>query len=202
MFTGLIEKISKIRDRSLISLTIDNVFEEGSIKTGDSLAVNGVCLTVSSFSEKSLIFEVSPETFSRTNLKLIPLESFVNLERALKLGERLGGHFVSGHVDASARLKSVSRQGDFRLMRFTCHQSPFLVEKGSVAVNGVSLTCYSISSGSFLVSVIGHTLKSTNLQYLNAGDNVNIEFDILAKYALGGKKNHINTEFLKENGFL
>lgn len=202
MFTGLIEKISKIRARTLSSLSVDNVFEDGSIRTGDSVAVNGVCLTVSRFNAKTLIFEVSPETFSRTNLKFIPLGSFVNLERALKADARLGGHFVSGHVDAAGILESVSSQGDFRLMRFRGPESPFLIEKGSVAVNGVSLTSYNISCGSFLVSVINHTLKSTNLQYLNAGDRVNIEFDLLAKYALSGKKSRIDKEFLKENGFL
>ncbi len=201
MFTGLIEKTAKFIEKKNGFLKIENPFGS-EVTKGDSIAVNGVCLTVDSLDKEKLIFSVSNETLSRTNLGLLKTLSVVNLERALKLSDRLGGHFVTGHVDSLGELEKNSIDGNSRIMKFTYPNSSFTVEKGSIAVNGISLTCYDIRNGSFRVSVIAHTFENTNLKFMRVRDKVNLEFDLLAKYSKNtAKVSNITKDFLKENGF-
>ncbi|HXI03370.1 MAG TPA: riboflavin synthase, partial [Candidatus Saccharimonadales bacterium] len=145
---------------------------------------NGTCLTVIAADADGVHMDVSPETVRVTSLAGLKRGSLVNLERPVRADARMGGHFVQGHVDATAAVRSIRRGGEFTEMAFEAPRAlrPFLVEKGSVAVNGVSLTVASLRGGRFTVALIPHTLKETNLSSLKSGSKVNIEVDILAKY--------------------
>jgi len=151
---------------------------------GDSVAVNGCCLTVSAQREDQLTFDLLEETLDRTNLKQLRRESLVNLERALVAGAPLGGHFVQGHVDCSSKVISFERSGtDHRLeVDLPPDFAHYAAYKGSIAINGISLTIAELLPKSFAVWIIPHTKRHTNIDVLQAGDIVNIEFDILAKY--------------------
>jgi riboflavin synthase len=151
---------------------------------GDSVSVNGCCLTISSRREEQLTFDLLEETLERTNLKQLRRESPVNLERALVAGAPLGGHFVQGHIDCAAKVISFERTGeDYRLeMDLPADFAHYAAYKGSVAVNGISLTIAELTEKSFAVWIIPHTKRRTNLDKIQGGDLVNIEFDILAKY--------------------
>ncbi|GAJ00893.1 unnamed protein product, partial [marine sediment metagenome] len=174
---------------------------------GGSIAVNGVCLTITSFNTNTFSIDIMRETKERTNLGLLSIGDRVNLEMSLTLGGQLGGHLVQGHVDATGRVASVSRDGEAMLIRF---EAPFevmryIVEKGFVAVDGVSLTVMTKDTSSFWVSVVDYTRTHTTLGDRQVGDMVNLEVDIIAKYVEQLSQPHltgITTNFLQEHGFL
>jgi riboflavin synthase len=200
MFTGIIESVEKIRSVSPGKLEV-SLPADWRLAAGESVAVNGACLTVTSQKAGLAVFAVSPETFSRTTLRSAKPGSAVNLERALAVGARLGGHFVTGHIDATARLLSVRGDGNSKVLEVERSADAVLVEKGSVALNGISLTVYDVKPASFKAAVIPHTWANTTLKDLKPGSLLNVEYDILGKYA-AAKSPGITKDFLKENGFL
>jgi len=188
MFTGLIEEIGSVlwiraTERGT-ELEIAAPRIAKNIRTGHSVAVNGCCLTVTAHRAGQITFDLLEETLERTNLKNLRRESFVNLERALPADGRLGGHFVQGHIDCAVPVLAFEEAaGDYRLeIELPPEFSHYVVFKGSIAVNGISLTVAEILPESFAVWVIPHTRRSTNLQSTVPGDQLNVEFDILAKY--------------------
>jgi riboflavin synthase len=188
MFTGLIEEIGKVMwIRATERGTELQIAAPGiarNIRTGHSVAVNGCCLTVKGHRAEQVTFDLLEETLERTNLKSLRRESLVNLERAVAADGTLGGHFVLGHIDCAARVVSFEdAPGDSRLeIELPPEFSHYVVFKGSIAVNGISLTVTEVTPESFAVWIIPHTRRNTNLQSTQTGDQVNIEFDILAKY--------------------
>lgn len=189
MFTGLVEDSGEcLRVRAgegSTQLTIRSPRIEKHIRTGDSVAVNGCCLTVTSHRNGKLKFDLLAETLKCTNLKGLAEGGTVNLERALAADGRLGGHFVQGHVDTTTKVLAVSEHGaDLRLdFELPANFARYIAYKGSVAINGVSLTVAEVGPESFTIWIIPHTREKTNLGKLAAGDEVNLECDILAKYA-------------------
>jgi len=200
MFTGIIEAVEKVRSVSTGRLEV-SVPADWALADGESVAVNGACLTVVSHKAGVAGFAVSPESFSRTTLGRLKAGSIVNLERALAVGARLGGHFVTGHIDGTVRLLSVRDDGNSRIMEVERSAAALLVEKGSVALDGISLTVYDIAPASFKAAVIPHTWANTALKGLRPGALLNIEYDILGKYA-APRSSGVTKDFLKENGFL
>ncbi|MBN1823243.1 MAG: riboflavin synthase [Endomicrobiales bacterium] len=210
MFTGLIEDCGTIVSRGTVTLGIRTHFED--IGPGESIAVDGVCLTVTGITREtggSLIeFDFSPETSSRTTLSGLKKGGRVNLERALKLGDRMGGHMVSGHVDCVAKVLSAKKNGGFHAFRFSLPETiaGYVVLKGSIAVDGISLTVSKLDGASFEASVIPHTFDSTNLKHKKTGSYVNLEADMAAKYADKAKKSSVNDGNLKkllfDSGFI
>ena len=207
MFTGIIEEVGRV-----ISAQPGNLVTAASqvlqgIEIGRSIAVNGACLTVTKFDTASFSAGLMPETLARTNLSLLKAGDGVNLERPLVLGGQLGGHLVQGHIDDTGRVVSITRSGEATLIRF--ETSPevmrYVVEKGFIAVDGISLTVVNRNTSSFLVSVVEYTQKHTTLGRHQVGDLVNIEVDIIAKYleqlSQTGRSG-ITVDFLKEHGFL
>ena len=188
MFTGLIEEVGSvlsIRAREPgAQLEIAAPLIAENIHTGDSVAVNGCCLTLSAHRADQLTFDLLGETLARTNLKMLKRDSSVNLERALRGDGRLGGHFVQGHVDCTSRVISFEqRRGDHRLaVELPTEFARYVACKGSIAIDGISLTIAEFSPQSFAVWIIPHTKRHTNLHHAEAGEVVNLEFDILAKY--------------------
>lgn len=189
MFTGLIEQSSRILhfapgERAwLLEVRCAEIAPR--VSPGDSIAINGICLTVVAVAGKNLRFEVLEETRNRTTLGTLAPGSVVNIERSLKVGTRMGGHFVSGHVDALGRVETWEQRGADWFLRI-CPPKEFLryvVFKGSIAVDGISLTVAEVDAQGFAVWIIPHTLEVTNLRDLKAGGLVNLEFDLLAKYA-------------------
>lgn len=200
MFTGIIEAVEKVRAISPGELEV-SVPADWALTEGESVAVNGACLTVVSHKPGAAGFAVSPESFFRTTLKRLKAGSMVNLERALAVGARMGGHFVTGHIDGTARLISVRDDGNSRILEVEKSASAIMVEKGSVALDGISLTVYAITPASFKAAVIPHTWANTALKGLKPGSLLNIEYDILGKYA-APRPAGVTKDFLKENGFL
>ena len=187
MFTGLIEALGTVRTVKPGGAGVDLVISAPlaqDLKVGDSIAVNGACLTVVEQSSGEFRVQAGPETLGRTNLGQLTPDGSVNLERALCLGDRLGGHLVQGHVDGLGWLADRQRQEEWELVRFTCAASLSrqMVAKGSVAVDGVSLTLVDVEGGGFSVALIPHTLANTTLGSKRVGDAVNLETDMLAKY--------------------
>lgn len=216
MFTGIIEEMGQVsRIRNGIKsqqLSIDAPKLVPLLRKGDSVAVNGVCLTVLDKSEKAFIADVMPESMMRTSLAALRLHSKVNLELALRSDSRLGGHFVLGHVDGVGKIEKI--QKDDIAVRFSIDAPPsimsYIIEKGSVALDGISLTVVSFTEHSFEVSVIPHTMTQTNLSLKKVGDLLNIEVDVLGKYAEKflvptNRTNHTSSvmdwSFLSENGY-
>jgi riboflavin synthase len=188
MFTGLIEEVAKVlwirmSDRGT-QLQVNAPRLANKTSVGDSVAVNGCCLTVSSRREDQLTFDLLEETLDRTNLKQLRRDSLVNLERALVAGTPLGGHFVQGHIDCSSKVVSFERSGtDHRLeVDLPADFAHYAAYKGSVAINGISLTIAELLPKSFAAWIIPHTKRYTNIDVIQSGDEINIEFDILAKY--------------------
>jgi riboflavin synthase len=186
VFTGLIEEVGLVQSLSLGEIKVGcSIVLEGS-KIGDSIAVNGVCLTVSDLGKVGASFRVSPETQRLTNLApgRLMVGAKVNLERALRYSDRLGGHMVSGHVDGLARVVDVVRQGDFVEIeiQYPNELRAFVARKGSVAIDGISLTVAALKSSSFTVAVIPQTLSDTNLSHVRVGSLVHIEVDMFARY--------------------
>ena len=187
MFTGIIQHHGTIesleRHASGATLRLRTTDPEP-FKRGESLAINGVCLTVLPESDGSLVADLSEETLSRTTLGGLESGAQVNVERALAVGDRLGGHIVQGHVDAVGSLAAIEMQGDFALYRWTYAQTyaSLIVSKGSIAVDGVSLTVVDPDDATFGAALIPETLRRTNLGTARIGDRVNLEFDMVAKY--------------------
>ncbi|OGR51081.1 MAG: riboflavin synthase subunit alpha [Elusimicrobia bacterium GWA2_62_23] len=200
MFTGIIEAVEKIKSASFGKLEVF-VPADWALAAGESVAVNGACLTVVSHKAGVAGFAVSPESFSRTTLGGLKSGSVVNLERALAVGARLGGHFVTGHIDRTARLLSVRDDGNSRIIEVEKSADAVMVEKGSVALDGISLTVYDVKPCSFKAAVIPHTWANTALKTLKPGAFLNVEYDILGKYA-SARPPGITRDFLKQNGFL
>ncbi len=184
MFTGLIECTGLIIAIRSGVLEISSTLPLNEISTGDSVAVNGACLTITSIRNNTLSFDISPETVMRTTFGMMQPGSKVNLERAMKLGGRLDGHLVTGHIDCIGELATVQYMDNAILLQFNLpkEQARMLVEKGSVAVDGISLTVNSVTDNGFSVSIIPHTLAKTTLSEIGTGKKVNIETDILGKY--------------------
>lgn len=188
MFTGLIEKRAVISARDMssnagkLTLCVESQFK--SLVLGESIAVNGACLTLESYDSATLTFHVLEETFSKTNLGMLPQGAPVNLERAMVLGSRIGGHLVSGHVDAVSCVKSMSRKSpDWELVIITPKtMTGLIVKKGSIAIDGVSLTIAEIGQDTFTICLIPTTIDHTSLASLSKDSPVNIEADMIAKY--------------------
>ena len=188
MFTGIIEEVGRVEAMSrrthsaVLEVQAARVLE--GMQLGDSIAVNGVCLTVRRQSAAGFQVELSQETLNRSSLGKMKAGSLVNLERSLLPTTRLGGHFVQGHVDAVGKVLAIRTDGDFAVWRFLLPDSieRYVVEKGSIAVDGISLTVASLTSEAFEVALIPHTLENTNLRARQIGDEVNLECDVLAKY--------------------
>ncbi len=188
MFTGLVEELGECqwlrRTTKSTQLTLSAPHIEKRIRTGDSVAVNGCCLTVTSHNKGQLSFDLLEETLKCTNLKSVRPGDAVNLERALAADGRLGGHFVQGHVDTTTTLRAATpKGGDLRLdFDMPAAYARYIAYKGSVAISGVSLTVAEVGKDTFTIWIIPHTRKATNLGKLAPGDEVNLECDILAKY--------------------
>lgn len=207
MFTGIIEEIGIVRSIQGDALTTRAGKVLEGTRVGDSISVNGVCLTVISQDSSSFKVNVMPETLKRTNLGNLHPGDTVNLERAMTLGGRMGGHLVQGHVDATGKLLSLVPVEKAVLARYSAPPElmQYVVPKGFIAVDGVSLTVTEVNASSFSVSLVAITQETTNLAQRHPGDAVNLEVDILAKYVqkmLEGRKTGINQEFLAEHGFI
>jgi riboflavin synthase len=206
MFTGIVEEIGRVAAADNRSLTVNAELTLEGVALGHSLAVNGVCLTVTHFDNKSFTADVMAETFRRSNLGKLKTGDYVNLERAMQLGGHLGGHLVQGHIDATGAVARISAEGEAKLI--TVKAPPevmtFVVEKGFIAVDGVSLTVTKCDAGSFQVSVVGFTRDHTTLGRQKTGGTLNLEVDIIAKYVArltGAHSGGITPEFLQEHGY-
>jgi len=206
MFTGIIEDVGRITSLSEHCLTIASGKIARDVNLGDSISVNGICLTVTKFDRESFVVDVMEETLERTTLRYLRAGDLVNLERALTLKKRLGGHLVQGHVDDVGEIKDISRRPESTVLRITA--SPrvmrYVVEKGFIAVDGISLTVVACDARSFAVSIVNFTWDNTRLSLLTTGDLVNLEADIFAKYVeqfVAKEKNQLSIEFLQEHGF-
>lgn len=215
MFTGLVEEIGRVESviksakSARITIKAKTVLE--GVKLGDSICTNGVCLTVTSFDSSRFSIDAMAETMRRSNLRNLSPGDEVNLERALSVGERLGGHIVSGHIDGMGTIEDYQKEDN--AVWITVGASPeilrYIVQKGSVAIDGVSLTVAYVDDSVFKVSIIPHTRDMTTLLRKKAGDEVNLECDMIGKYIekfLGAKeqapvKKGIDFNFLSENGF-
>jgi|SRR5690606_16188603 len=218
MFTGLIEEVGHVQHVSskgeamVLTLRASKVLEQ--VKLGDSIAVNGVCLTVTSFNHSSFSADVMPETYRKSSLSSLKTGSTVNLERAMQLGARFGGHIVQGHVDGLAIISSVYEDANavvYELELQDKEQLRYIIPKGSITIDGISLTVVNVENSKVSVSIIPHTLAETALQYRKSGDLVNIECDIIGKYVEHllsfrsghvAKQSNITTSFLQEHGFM
>ena len=208
MFTGIIEELGKIRQITTTKIIVECKKILTDINLGDSVAVNGVCLTVTDIDKDFFNAEISPETMRVTTFAGAKKGDFVNLERAVQVNGRFGGHIVSGHVDECGKLLSVNKIGDFYDVKIELSPktSKYVVKKGSITVNGISLTVAETNGDVINCVIIPHTYENTNLGTLSYGSYVNIEVDILAKYiekflSLGDNKSRIDYDFLRENGF-
>ena len=188
MFSGIIKhmgkinKIHKTKNNCILEILSKLKFSKSEI--GSSISCSGTCLTLEKYKDKVSKFYISSETLKRTNFKSLKKGDFVNLEKSLKYGDRISGHFVQGHVDSTCQIKKINFVGkswfiDFKLAK---KYKKFLIQKGSITINGVSLTISKILKNGFQTVVIPKTLKSTNLVNLNEKDVVNVEFDVLGKY--------------------
>ena len=208
MFTGVIEEVGRVKTitNNRINIIANSVLE--GTKLGDSIAVNGVCLTTVNLNENSFEADVSQETMKVTALKEIKAGSLVNLERAMSINGRFGGHIVSGHIDGIGKITKIIKDGNFYYIdiNLPLELSKYIVKKGSIAIDGISLTISDIQSNTIKLAVIPHTYENTNIKSLKTGDFVNIETDILAKYvekflSTSDNRTGISMEFLQENGF-
>lgn len=217
MFTGIVEEIGTITHikngvkSSKLIITCNKVLEKTEI--GDSICTNGVCLTVTNINKGTFEADVMAETIRKSNLNTLKIGSKVNLERALSLSTRLGGHLVSGHIDGIGYIKDLKKEDSaiWITIKTSVDILRYIVYKGSITIDGISLTIAYVADDVFKVSIIPHTLKQTILSSKNIGDSVNLECDIIGKYVeklLGISKpnkqqaNNINETFLKENGFI
>jgi len=207
MFTGIIEEIGIVKETSRGRLAFEAHKVLEGLKMGDSIAVNGVCLTVVSLENHSFSVNVMPETLRCTNLSRLHYGDQVNLERALVLGGRLGGHLVLGHVDDTGEVMDVTSEEAAYIMRISAPAKlmPYMVDKGFIAVDGVSLTIVDLDDFSFVVSLVAYTMEHTVLGRKRPGDIINLETDIIAKYVENLKERRrqsLDFEFLREYGFI
>ncbi len=213
MFTGLIEAVCTVKSvrqgeiSMLLTIDLGELAEDG--KIGDSITINGVCLTIAKLEGGIATFELSGETLVKSTLGKLKPSSQVNIERAIKATDRFGGHFVHGHIDGIATIKTIDKHGQFADMKFAAQAELLeaMVVKGSVAVDGISLTIASMDQNSFTVALIPQTLKKTTLSKIKIGDEVNIETDIIVKTIkkqlekILPQKQSLSAEKLKELGF-
>lgn len=213
MFTGIIEHLGIVNQISRNKLIVQTGLSE--LKVGESIAVNGCCLTVSqiqpiSSGKKFLIsFDLMPETIKRTYFSQMKKGDIVNLEQALKIGDTIGGHFMSGHIDETGKVKKINKKDNAILMEIKIihENAKYIIPKGSVAVDGISLTVAEKKQTSFVISLIPHTYKNTNLGKKKVGSPVNIEYDLMVKNTVTilkekiGNKNNITEKYLKDKGF-
>lgn len=214
MFTGLIEEVGSLLERraaggggARLKVRAGKVLD--GLQLGDSIAVNGVCLTATEWDGQAgwIAFDAVAETLRLTTLNDVATATPVNLERALAVGDRVGGHYVTGHVDGQGRLASREPSGNGTIYRFSCPDEllPMIAGKGSITVDGISLTVVDVAATGFSVWIVPHTLSATNLGGLEIGQAVNLETDILAKYVRralsGGERGGVSMEQLKEAGF-
>ena len=212
MFTGIIEEIGFLKnfDGEKIEISCEKVLED--VKIGDSISANGICLTVTDFNENFFAADIMPETFRRTSLSELRSGGILNLERAMKISDRFGGHIVSGHIDGVGKITNIRADGNAIFINISAEKNLLkqIAEKGSVALDGISLTVVDAGEENFSVSMIPHTREVTNFKIKRVGSLVNIETDVLAKYVdrlLNFKtpqKNsaqNLTKEFLFENGF-
>jgi riboflavin synthase len=217
MFTGIIEELGTVKkvvqQGKAMKLTIQASEILSDVQLGDSISVNGVCLTVTEFAKNEFSADVMPETFKSTSLSAIKERTKVNLERAMSANGRFGGHFVTGHVDGTGQIlkKTSSENAVYIQISVPPALSHLLIMKGSIAVDGISLTVFGNEENTVTVSIIPHTASETVLGFKTVGDIVNLEFDMLAKYLYSFMNRHqetvspkegISEGFLKENGFL
>lgn len=207
MFTGIIEELGVVSSAQPRQLVVEAEKVLEGTQVGDSIAVNGVCLTVTALRNKSLFVDIMPETLRRTNLGLLRPGDRVNLERPLALGGRLGGHLVLGHVDATGEVLSTIPEDEALLVKYAAPPEvmPYVVEKGFIAVDGVSLTITECAATSFSVSLVTYTRQHTTLGSKRPGDLVNLEADIVAKYVERLKEktsSGLTLDFLAEHGYL
>lgn len=218
MFTGIIEEIGTIdkinqkNEAIVMTIRANKILED--VNLGDSIAVNGVCLTVTSFTPNQFTVDIMPETVRATSLRMLQKGSNVNLERAMAANGRFGGHFVSGHVDGIGTIVKKEPLDNAVYYEIEIPESlrPYILLKGSVAIDGTSLTIFKVTDTTFTISIIPHTLSETIIGSKGPGDIVNIECDMLAKYieqflhfrfqGENNGKSSITTDFLKENGFI
>ena len=210
MFTGIIEEVGKIKNiqggtNYKLTITASKILED--IHLGDSIAVNGICLTAISWDNGSFTVDVMRETLERTSLHRLRAGSFVNLERALAANGRFGGHIVSGHIDGTGEIINIRRDANAVWYKIKTSEKimEFIIEKGSIAIDGISLTMAKVDRSAFYVSVIPHTLENTILLRKKTGDIVNLENDIVGKYIKSFTDKNSNStlceSFLKSNGF-
>ena len=212
MFTGIVEAVGYVREikgaeRGVsLKIAVPDIFDD--LKTGDSVAVDGVCLTAKVVNVDDFVADVSVETLSRTTLGKLRTGDKVNMERALRLSDRLGGHIVSGHIDGTARLRAKVQEGESVKISFVLGKDllRYLINKGSIAIDGISLTVNEVVDNGFSVNIIPHTAQNTTILDKKVGDEVNIEVDVIGKYVerlLGkGKESRIGEGFLLEHGFM
>jgi len=206
MFTGIVQEVGSIVSVPAGKLTITASQVIKGMQTGGSIAVNGVCLTVTAFDNRSFSVDVMPETLSRTNLGRLHAGDKVNLERPMALGGEIGGHLVQGHIDDTGRIAFITREGEAVLMKFETAPEVmrYIVPKGFIAVDGTSLTVTVKDANSFGVSIVGYTLQHTILADKKIGDLVNLEVDIIGKYVAEfsqPQSTGLTAEFLQEHGF-
>lgn len=218
MFTGIVEELGEVQKIQPKANTLELVIRAKKvledINLGDSIAVNGVCLTVTTFNNESFHLDVMPETFRGTSLASLTQGSVVNLERAMSANGRFGGHFVTGHVDAVGKIirKEPKENAIYIDIQYPSEYKHLLLYKGSIALDGISLTVFGVSENCVTVSIIPHTAKESVLGIKKIGDLVNIEFDMIGKYLYSflekkdpqdtNKSGMISTDFLKDNGFI
>ncbi|NPV91391.1 MAG: riboflavin synthase [Firmicutes bacterium] len=220
MFTGIVEELGKVQSLSRGARSARMVLEARvvleDVKLGDSIAVNGVCLTVTEFSSNRFGVDIMAETLDRSNLGRLTPGDLVNLERALRLSDRLGGHLVSGHIDGVGAIVRESREDLARILDISAPPgvTRYIIEKGSITVDGTSLTVVSVRDDGFTVSLIPHTRGQTTLGFKKVGHTVNLEADLIGKYVeklLGltgktdkeaGPRSGLTIDFLAQNGFL
>lgn len=210
MFTGLIEEIGIIK--SVSSKGTGKVFEVdcqkvlNNTKIGDSIAINGICLTVTELNNKSYKVDVSKETLDISSAKYLKVGDKVNLERALSFSDRFGGHIVMGHVDTIGKIIEFRKEGDFYVFRVSYDKNfdKYVIYKGSIAIDGISLTINEKKAGMIRLNIIPHTYNTTNLKYLKVGSFVNIEFDLIGKYIenlIKDNKENMTESFIISRGF-
>lgn len=216
MFTGIIEELGTVLNLNRQNDSAELIIEANKVlyetKIGDSIAVNGVCLTVTKIASNRFTVDIMYETLNKTNLHELKKLSKVNLERALQLNSRLGGHLVSGHVDGVGAIKTIKKVGIASLYEIAAPHDlmTFVIPKGSIAVDGISLTVVDVTSDYFSVSLIPHTFKHTTLGFKTIGDTVNLETDIIGKYVARllnqtkdtDRKKDISMDFLSKYGFI
>ena len=207
MFTGIICETGTVKEKDSASLRIKAKEVLLGIKIGDSIAVNGACLTVVDINESSFKAEVMPETLRLTNLGGLNIGDKANLETALSFSGRLGGHLVAGHIDGLGKIVDKRRESNAVLFSFSLPEelTRYIIKKGSIAVDGISLTVTDIQKDSFSVSIIPHTLSQTILEEKSVGYEANIEVDVIGKYVeklMASKEKGLSSDFLLEQGFL